>query len=484
MRATFVGLVMVVGLLVFWTPRPGPAQGNDRQRDAAFERGFECVLQGDHVAAARCYQQVEEASPWFELARAYRVWCLVKAADQAHQAAVSRAETLHESRSRADVTFGASCHEALLAVDATLDLLRSRPPAEKREARAQQERARGVALLARAETLAHLGQEPEALATLKQLRTVAVASVGLHEDAIVLEVRVLLAMHDRDGAESALEYLERFHPRTRHRTADLLWSLGQEWAERAAGHVRACRWEPYLHALARSVQVRLKAWQTGPGAHESANLLALVEDLFTLRRFQEAAWLARTLLKSGATPAATSPEDTADQREARRWLGRSAFWLCDYERAESLFRAVCDNKPKNRTELTDLATVLTGTVREVDGRMVYIPGLAEDPERAHEGWRLWGRLSKGGNCLHEYFKAKFHQELVRWAHQGPDKVRMSLHQLREGTGRHLDRTRGSPFPGYWEKRFLWLEEQIQNTPRAPTSRPLPPPALGDADQAD
>ena len=482
MRATFVGLVVVVGLLVFWTPRPSAAQVNERQRDATFERGFEHVLQGDYTAAARCYQRVETASLWFELARAYRVWCLVKAADQAHQAAVSRAETLHESRSRADVTFGASCHEALLATDATLDLLRSRSPAEKRETRARQEQAKGVALLARAETLAYLGQEPEALATLKQLRTAAAASVGLHEDAAWLEVRVLLAMHDRDGAEAALDYLERFHPRARHRTADLLWSLGQAWAERAACHYRACRWEPYLHALAKSVQVRLKAWQTGPGTHGTANLLALVEDLFTLRRFQEAAWLARTLLKSGATPAATSPEDVADQREARRWLGRCAFWLGDYEKAESLFRVVCDTERVSTTNLTDLATVLTGTVREVDGRLVHVPGLAEDRERALEGFRLWSRILEAECYSEQYglsllFQARFHRALVLWAQEGPDKVR-------KVTGRHLDQTRGSPFPGYWERRFLWLEEQLQRFPRAPTSRPLPPPPLGNAEQAD
>ena len=103
-------------------------------------------------------------------------------------------------------------------------------------------------------------------------------------------------------------------------------------------------------------------------------------------------------------------------------------------------------------------------------------------EKALEGYKLWGRFARiyaDGTTLEErqeYLKARFHQNLVRWAQGRGDLARKSLRFLRIGLGQNLDRKKGSAESGYWERRFEWLEKQIRRRRPAPQSPPpLPEP---------
>ncbi|MBN2492482.1 MAG: hypothetical protein JXQ29_16660 [Planctomycetes bacterium] len=207
-----------------------------------------------------------------------------------------------------------------------------------------------------------------------------------------------------------------------------------------------------------------------PALADEAGWLALARDLYTIRWYREAARLLEALAASQGPVGPAVLRGATPRALTRYYLARCWIWLGRYAEAEALVRAWFEARKRDLAANVDLAELLTGTVRELDGAFYYLPGLGHDRDRAREGWKLWNRLRRSGDFA-DYLRGTFHQVLVHWAQGRPDRATTVIKVLREAVGRP-DATWGP-----WEQKFRWLQEQLDGGIAASRDPPAPPPPL-------
>ncbi|MBN2491643.1 MAG: hypothetical protein JXQ29_12410, partial [Planctomycetes bacterium] len=445
------------------------------------------MQEGQYAQAIADFREVAPDQPTYELARAYIPLCLINQAEREHAETVARRGVTKMEKEEAAAPLRAGYREAIAAVDAYLDHVRKTPLRGEPEKEVSRRQARGVALLSKALALKGLERWGDALAVLGELDAAGVENRDILEKAAILRTQVHLGEGALAKAEAALAVLVGEFPGATKNILNLKGRLGIA----LAGHAQALRQQgrevPALEALVRSVDYRTD-WVKDSTELNLSNLLVLAQDLHALHRFDEARQYLEFILERWGDPEQSRRGDAAALRLARLYLARCLVWQGKYMEAEPLLRELYRSRTRDRTLLVEYASLLTGTVREVDGELVYLPGLGAREEPAIEGYKLWGQLARIAASgvtpedLANYLEARFHQNLVRWAQGRGDLAATSIRQLRAAIGPNLDRRKGAAQEGTWERRFSWLERLLNRRAPAPQTPPPPPAPRGAAEE--
>jgi len=162
-----------------------------------------------------------------------------------------------------------------------------------------------------------------------------------------------------------------------------------------------------------------RAWLEPLAANEQ-RWTTLAVSLFELRWYREAATLLEVIHEGQGR---TAPILQSSARRTKLYLAKCWVWFGRYREAETLLRGLHKECPDTETAV-EYAGLLTGTVREADGKLYYLPGLGHDRESARKGielWRVTGLSSGSRDWGHVYLRLCFHVILFRWV-QGYDKA--------------------------------------------------------------
>jgi len=386
----------------------------------------------------------------YELVRARRIFSMVLATEKKSRKAVRM------QRYR----------EVLKEADLYLKYVKMTSLAGEPGKSAVRSQALGVVHLARATALRGLEKWDEGLAALDHFRSGTGAGRDVKMKAAVLGIRFRIGKGNLEAAVQELRDLKARYAEARKSVVSLSGILGAEFkamSERLAG---AGDSEGSTKALLRSVSFRL-AWVKGTEARVES-LVALGKDLVSLNHFDRARPFFETVLEKWGHVINPRRKLAISLRLARLYLARCQVRKGEYVEAQLIYRGLYEKNRRDRNLFLEYAALLTGTVEFYDGKYNYIPGRGVCLKDALVGFKLWSRLA-GGSSEDHYYRARFHQNLVRWAQGKPDLARKGIKLLRAHLGQRLDQ-------GEWEKRFAWLEKALHR--KAPRTPPLPPAPLG------
>jgi len=445
---------------------------------ARYDPGVNKMQEGDFRGAIEEFSAVKPDAAQYELSRAYITFCLVSQAEKQHEEALANRRSSPREKKAAKQRLAEGYRKAIRAADRFLGDVGKRRILADPGRQANRRQALGITALSKAVALKGLERWDDALEALDFFEKGKVENTDLLSKAAILETQIYLGKGALEPAERLLADLERSYPDARDKAANLKGIIGLDWADRSEQLEKKGKRTEALRALARSVAYR-KAWieSTHP---EISNLLALAQDLYRLNRFDEAKLLLAGILDQWGDVKKPSRHRAKMIELSKLYLARCLVRLGKYIEAAPLLREHYERRKRDKNRLEEYAALLTGTVIESDGgSLVYIPGLGAHVESALKGYKLWGRVARAHadgttyGDLQEYLKARFHQNLVRWA-QGKEKLALkSLRLLRVGIGQNFDRKKGSRKEGFWERRFEWLEKQLLRGRSAPQT---PPPA--------
>ncbi|MBN2490617.1 MAG: hypothetical protein JXQ29_07200 [Planctomycetes bacterium] len=449
--------------------------------DVTFEAGQQLMIEGRHDQAIEEFATVEPKSEKYDIARAFITNCLVRVADGLAETAGKPLKK--EAREEAEAARDQAYEKAIQAVDEYLSYTRTNPIRGEPIRAANREQAISIAMLSKAMALKELKRWDEGLSALAYFDS-GLATVSAHlQQATILKVQLLLGKRSLEAAESELRNLESKYGPSPH-VVSLKGQLGAEYRTRADELDKQQQRVAALNALVKSVAYR-HAWledlkdrkDTDPRIE---NLFSIAKDLYDLNRFDEAKVYLDTILERWGGETKPRGQLLITLRLTRTYLARCLVWQGKYMEAEPILRSLHEERKQDLTLMKEFAELLTGAVREVDGNFVYIPGRGADQEKAMEGFKLWARVLKlieretTDTALAQFLEARFHQNLVRWAQGQPENAQKSIDQLRVSIAPTLDRRKGAREPGFWERRFSWLEKQIrQKAPQSPPPAPAP-----------
>jgi hypothetical protein len=450
--------------------------------DAAYEPAISAMNEGKYERAIEGFGTIEAENEKFELAKGYIVWCTLKKAETDYDTA-TRARRMPKAKRKAAQDALESGYAATIDLaEKYLAFTKATPIRGEPVKKNNREQARGVVNLAKAAALKGLERWDESLNVLAYFEGAGkeIASRSQLQQAQTLKVQIMLGKKRLDLAEQELEKLEKgFAANAAKSVINLKGILGADYQTLAekeqkpgGNKTRATR------ALVKSVEYR-RAWVKGINP-KIENLYSLARDLYSLNRFDEAKTYLDAIIKGWGEKEKLRGRERTTLRLARLYLARCLVWQGKYLEAEPILRALYEKKKRDKSLLKEYAELLTGTIRTVDRKIVYVPGRGAHRESAMVGYKLWQRIIKqvegsvDKDAVSEYLEARFHQNLVRWAQNVPDKARQSIKLLKLSLGDQLDRKKGSRKPGYWEKRFSWLEKRLsRKAPQTPPPMPAP-----------
>jgi hypothetical protein len=449
---------------------------------ARYETALQKMQEGRYAQAMEEFREIQPDAPSYELARAYVTFCVIGRAENEHAEALENRRITKKARREADSRLKVGYQEAIAAVDAYQDYARKTRLRGEPQKLANRRQAQGIAVLSKVLALKGLERYGEALATLDYFQSADLENRDIQEKAAVLRAQLYMANGSLKKAEVALDTLETQFPTAAKNIVNLKGILGVAWAEEADKLRKKGRDDEALEALVRSVGYRTE-WVKATSDPGLNNLLVLAQDLYSLNRFDEAREYLELIRDRWGKEKRPRRSQATALRLARLYLARCLVWQGKYVEAEPLLRELYEDRKRDRTMLVEYASLLTGTVRVVDGRLIYLPGLGARQEPALEGYKLWGRLARlaadgvTSDDIAHYLQARFHQNLVRWAQGRGDLASTSVDQLKAALGPNLDRKKGAREEGYWERRFDWLEKRLRRRDTAPQTPPPPPEPL-------
>jgi len=428
-----------------------------------YERGVGEREAGHTERALDAFRRVTPESPNWVRAQMHVANCLI-----------DRAETAYRDRARAGGRSGRKAalqarqhglEEAVKAIDRLLAALATRSDGGDRE------RILASAWLTRAIALKGLERWDEALAALDRLAT---RSADHRAKGLVVRFHCLVELQRLEEAEAALARLEAEFPSVGKRHRNLTGILGGAYRRAATRLERAGRSREARGALVKSVDLR-SAWLKEADLPAESRF-ALARDLYSLNRFEEASGVFSSLLDRWGPVERKSRRLRKTIRLSRRYHARSLAWLGKYVEAEAIYRELYASRRSDRRLLEEYASLLSGTVREVDGTLRYLPGLAAHREFARQGFRLWERVVRrvehgvAEEDVLAYVAARFHQNLIGWAQGRGASVVKRLESLRAILGAPAK----SGARREWHRRLTWLASLIRRHPTPPESPPAPP----------
>lgn len=428
------------------------------------------MQEGKYGEAARRFGAVQPDSDKYDLAQAYQAFCLVLDAELDLAKALQEAGRSKEKQQAARTAAKESWTDAIGRVDRFLAGLDARPIVGNPVLKSSREQAIGVALFAKANAQESSGDYDASLATIEAIEKAPNASASTLEKAAVLKAQAYLDKDDLKNAEKQLALLGEKFPGAQKYRLSMLGRLGLRWADEAEKLEKAKNRVGALQATIKSVEFR-QEWIKGETSPSPVSLLSLGKDLFALNRFDEAKVYLEAVVDRFKDVKKLNKRQRTTQRLAKRYLGRILIWQGKYVEAKPLFEALYNENKRDLGVLREYAALLSGSVEEVDGNLVYVPGLGHHEKDAMAGFNLWKKIRKAKEnkttdaAQWEYLGARFHQDLVRWSLGKPELAERDIRALRVSLGADLD-------GGHWKRRFDWLERALRR--KAPQTPPSPP----------
>lgn len=452
---------------------------------ANYDPAFQKMQEGHYAKAIEDFQRITKDAEKYELARGYITFCMAKLAEKNHDLAVQDAQKIRKGRSAAleaaDAAFKEALRKTAAEVDRYLDFAKRTPIHGEPVKKSNRNQATGVAYLSKAVALKGLEKWNEGLTILGYFSGGTVTNKDQLMTASILRTQLFLGKKMLKDAEQELKMLKTRYPgKARKFIISIQGQLGLDLKALSEKLEKEGKRVPALNALLKSVAFR-HAWVKGISPRIE-NLYSLAKDLYDLNRFDEAKSYLDAILNQWGSVEKPRRNLRTSLRLTKLYLARCLVWQGKYVEAEPIFRALYEAKKTDRGLYKEYASLLTGTVKLTGGKFIYIPGRGAHKKDAIAGFKLWARIAKTherGNeekDFREYLGARFHQNLVRWAQGKSDLAKKSMQQLRTSLGKNLDRKPKSRKPGYWEKRFDWLERSIRQ--KAPQTPPEPPAPLG------
>ncbi len=452
---------------------------------ANYDPAFQKMQEGLYAKAIEDFQRITKDAEKYELARGYITFCMAKLAEKNHDKAVREAQRIRKGRKAAleaaETAFEEALKKTAAEVDSYLGFVKRTPIHGEPVKKNNRNQAMGIAYLSKVVALKGLKKWNEGLTVLGYFSGGSVTNKDQLMTASILRTQLCLGKKMLKEAEQELKVLKARYPgKAQKFIISIQGQLGMDLKAQAETLEKAGKRVPALNARLKSVALR-HAWVKGISP-KIENLYSLAKDLYDLNRFDEAKSYLDAILNQWGSVEKPRRKLRKSLRLTKLYLARCLVWQGKYVEAEPIFRALYEAKKNDRGLLKEYASLLTGTVKFIDGKFLYIPGRGAHKKDAMVGFNLWRRVAKTherGNTekdFREYLCARFHQNLVRWAQGKASLANKSLKQLRNSLGQNLDRKPKSRKPGYWEKRFDWLERSIRQ--KAPQTPPEPPAPLG------
>ena len=444
--------------------------------DANYDPGLQRMQEGKYDKAITLLAKVKTESDKYDLARGYVAFCKTQAAEKTY-AKATKGRKSKKQRAEAKAAAEASYKDAVKTVDDYVQYTKDNAIVGNPTKQGLRRQALGIALLAKAAAQKGLEDWDAGLATIATLRKTEGISKDTEEKAAILEAQMLMGQEAWDQAEAKVVALEKNFPKATSNVVSLYGQLGAAWSDKADAFGKAKQRVKRLNAIKKAVDFRTR-WLKGTSDAAPASIYHVGRDLYELNRFDEAKSYFKRILDTWGDVEKPRKKLASSIRLAKLYLARILVWQGKYLEAKPILEALHKKKKRNLGLLKEYASLLTGTIREVDGKFVYVPGRGAHKEDGIAGFKLWQRVAKmnlkkpGPDALKNVLEARFHENLVRWAQNRADLVKKSIKQLRTSYGPTLDKDPKNPREGYWQRRFAWLE---RNVARKPTQTPPPPP---------
>lgn len=448
--------------------------------DANYDPGLQRMQEGKYDQAITLLGKVKTESDKYDLARGYVAFCKAQAAEKDYDKA-TRGKKSKKQRAEAKAAAKAAYESAVKTVDDYVAYTKENPIVGNPTKQGLRRQALGIAMLAKAAAKKGLEDWDGGLAAVADLRRTEGISKDTEEKAAILEAQMLMGKGAWDQAEEKVAALEKNFPKATSNVVSLYGQLGAAWSDKADKFEKANEPIKRLNALQKAVQFRSR-WIKGTTDAAPASIYHVGRDLYELNRFEEAKGYFQRILDTWGNVEKPRKKLASSLRLAKLYLARILVWQGKYLEAKPILEALHKQKKRNLGLLKEYASLLTGTIREVDGDFVYVPGRGAHKKDAIEGFKLWTRVAKsnlkkpGPDALENVLEARFHENLVRWAQGRADLVKKSLKQLRTSYGPNLDKDPKNPREGRWQRRFGWLERNLGR--KAPQTPPAPPQPRG------
>ena len=448
---------------------------------ADYEPAEQAMREGKYELAIEYFGNVDASAEKYELAQAYITYCMNRLAEKKYSAAVNGKVSKNE-REAAREAYRNDLNKTLAKVDSFIKGTESRSVRGEPIKKSNRDQAMGIALLSKMEALKDLDRWDDGLKVAAFFESGQVSNADHLAKASVLKALLLLGKKNLQQAEEAIQRIEKKYASSADAQRSLITLkgiLGAEYKNLADQLEKKKRKTEAINALLKSVAYR-HTWVNSISDPQIENLFTLAKDLFDLNRFDQAKSYLDAILKRWGDDTKARGALKTTIRLARLYLARCLMWQGKYLEAQAIFKDLHNARKTDKGLMKEYAEVLTGTMRVVNGQMVYLPGRGAHKDDALDGYRIWARLAKIAQreatpeSIKDFLEARFHQNLVRWAQKMGDKAQTNIRQLRVALGKNLDRPKGSSQDGYWEKRFDWLEKQI-GRPAPQTPPPMPSP---------
>ncbi len=430
------------------------------------------MQEGKYAEAARRFGAVKPDSDKYDLAQAYQAFCFVLDAELELANALKAAKRNKEKKKAARDAANQGWKDAIDRVDRFLQGLDARKIVGNPTLKSAREQAVGIALFAKASAQESRGEFDAALETIAAIEKAPNVSASTLEKAAVLEAQAYLDKDDLKNAEAQLALLGEKYPGAQKYRLSMLGRLGLRWADEAEALTKKKNRVGAQQATLKSVEFR-QEWIKGETSPDPVSLLSLGKDLYLLNRFDEAKVYLEAVVDRFKDAGKLNKRMRTTQRLAKRYLARVLMWQGKYVEAKPLLEALYNENKRDLGVMREYAELLTGTVEDVGGQLVYIPGLGHHREDAMKGFGLWKDIRRAKErqttdaAQAEVLRARFHQDLVRWSLGKPELVERDVKALRVSKGADID---GGP----WKRKFEWLERAIKRkAPQTPPPAPKP-----------